>query len=349
MAMAGWKNQYGALIEGDITESEYQRLFNRVFSDQSKKTTTYKFAFIKALLDSIYSVEPIGSKYYLQLDDVFDKFSENYWNLVVKHGLKQHRKSIATSSIENVLQPYCENENYKTFKYANLTETDRSQIVQEVKRACKKYVIGALHEDFEGKLYGFDLKKADYLELKDLAVFYMRKHKAEIEKLNYYSWAKFLETSNEKESQIISHLEQSTPKRENLSVYRELLKKEFEDNCCFYCGHKLDKIQVDHVIPWSFMKDDHLWNFVLSCPKCNNRKKDKLPVEKYLDLVIKRNEELLKSTNEAIIKEMETYPANYKEIWEYAQNSGYAIMKENTFIKDTEEEIKCHLSMKNNE
>ena len=204
---------------------------------------------------------------------------------------------------------------------------------------------GALHEDFEGKLYGFDLKKADYLELKDLAVFYMRKHKAEIEKLNYYSWAKFLETSNEKESQIISHLEQSTPKRENLSVYRELLKKEFEDNCCFYCGHKLDKIQVDHVIPWSFMKDDHLWNFVLSCPKCNNRKKDKLPVEKYLDLVIKRNEELLKSTNEAIIKEMETYPANYKEIWEYAQNSGYAIMKENTFIKDTEEEIKCHLSM----
>ncbi|MBP3444162.1 MAG: hypothetical protein J6J70_05500, partial [Methanocorpusculaceae archaeon] len=49
-------------------------------------------------------------------------------------------------------------------------------------------------------------------------------------------------------------------------------------------------------------KDDHLWNFVLSCPKCNNRKKDKLPVEKYLDLVIKRNEELLKSTNDVFAR-----------------------------------------------
>ena len=330
--MAGWNNQYGTLCDKDVAESEYQRLFNHVFSEQSKKTTTYKFAFIKAVLDSIYSVEPQEDKYFLQLDDVFDKFSENYWNLVVKYGLKQHRDSITTSNIEKVLHPYCEN--YKEVPYQSLPEAERLLIVGKVKSVCKKNVIGALHEDFEGKLYGFDLKKADYLELKDQAVLYIRKHKSEIEKLNYYSWAKFLEATNDNETKLISKLELATPKRENLSVYRELLRKEFEEDCCFYCGRKLQKVHVDHVIPWSFMKDDHLWNFVLSCPKCNNLKRDKLPVEKYMDLVIERNEELQKSTNEAIHKEMETYPANYKEIWKYAQNSGYSTMEENAFRKE---------------
>ncbi len=330
--MAGWNNRNGTLISEDIDETEYQRLFNHVFSEQSKKATTYKFAFIKAILDSIYSLEPQGDKYYLQLDDVFDKFSENYWNLIVKYGLRQHRNASTTSKIESVLQPY--SKSCKEVPYQSLPSTERLKIVQKVKSVCKKYVVGALHEDFEGKLYGFDLNNSDYLELKDAAVFYMRKHKAEIEKLNYYSWAKFLEASNDNETQLISKLELATPRRENLSVYRELLRKEFEDDCCFYCGSKMQKIHVDHVIPWSFMKDDHLWNFVLSCPKCNSRKRDKLPIEKYLDLVIERNEELLKSTNEAVNKEMETYPNNYKEIWEYAQNSGYSIMEENAFIKE---------------
>ena len=327
--MAGWDKRSGELIGTIVDSSEYQRMFNYVFSDQSKKATTYKFAFVKSLLDSVYSLEPQGDIYCLELNDIFNKFSENYWNLVVKYGLKQHRNSINTSKIEDILQPY--SANYKDVPYCSLPETERLRIIQKVKSVCKKYVIGALYEDFEGKLYGFDLKEDECLELKIEAVSYMREHKSEIEKLNYYSWAKFLESSNANETQLIRKLELSTPRRENLSIYRELLKKEYEDNCCFYCGSKLQKIHVDHVIPWSFMKDDHLWNFVLSCPKCNNRKKDKLPVEKYLDLVIERNEELLKSSNEAIKKEMETYPDNYKEIWRYAQNSGYSIMKESIF------------------
>ena len=42
----------------------------------------------------------------------------------------------------------------------------------------------------------------------------------------------------------------------------------FEDNTCFYCGCKLSRsAHVDHVIPWAFVKADHLWNFVLACPK----------------------------------------------------------------------------------
>ncbi|MGP1433727.1 MAG: hypothetical protein ACTTKP_05560 [Catonella sp.] len=57
------------------------------------------------------------------------------------------------------------------------------------------------------------------------------KHKAELEKLNYYSLAKFLDQVNDDNSliSVIDKLEPATPRRENLSVYREILRKEFEE------------------------------------------------------------------------------------------------------------------------
>lgn len=50
--------------------------------------------------------------------------------------------------------------------------------------------------------------------------------------------------------------------------YRQILFEEFENKECFYCGRKLSpkRIDVDHFIPWSFIKDDNLWNLVLACP-----------------------------------------------------------------------------------
>lgn len=51
--------------------------------------------------------------------------------------------------------------------------------------------------------------------------------KAELERLNYYSWARFLEQINDDNAliRVIDKLELSTPRRENLSVYREILRR----------------------------------------------------------------------------------------------------------------------------
>lgn len=48
---------------------------------------------------------------------------------------------------------------------------------------------------------------------------------------------------------------------------------------CYYCGCKLDKYHVDHVIPLSRGGSDLPENKVLACPSCNIRKKDKYPHE----------------------------------------------------------------------
>lgn len=63
---------------------------------------------------------------------------------------------------------------------------------------------------------------------------------------------------------------------------------EFNQTKCFYCGRELRNASgssspVDHFIPWNFVKDDKLWNFVLACPHCNSLKSNILPDRQYFE------------------------------------------------------------------
>lgn len=81
-------------------------LFNYVFSDSSRKRNTYKFGLIKSLLDNVFNEKKTDAGVFFTYEEVFAKFSENYWNLVVKYDLRQmrpDRKSIL-SKIETILK-----------------------------------------------------------------------------------------------------------------------------------------------------------------------------------------------------------------------------------------------------
>ena len=82
-----------------------------------------------------------------------------------------------------------------------------------------------------------------------------------------------------------------------------------------------DKIDVDHFIPWSFIKDDNLWNLVLSCPTCNRRKNDRLPDGEYLTDIIDRNQNLL---IESYRQEMQGYQSRMiSYVYNWAKVNGY--------------------------
>ena len=150
------------------------------------------------------------------------------------------------------------------------------------------------------------------------------KHKVVIEKLNYYEWARFLERVNEDSVavKLFDKIDESA-KRNNLSMYRQILYDEFESKTCFYCGKPLkpDKIDVDHFIPWSFIKDDNLWNLVLACPTCNRRKNDKLPAGKYLTDIIDRNQHLIVETDRPDMRNYQARMISY--VYNWAKINGY--------------------------
>lgn len=157
---------------------------------------------------------------------------------------------------------------------------------------------------------------------------------------------------------LLSKLELSLPERMPLEIYRNILFSEFEECNCFYCGKKLSgKIHVDHFIPWSFVKEDKLWNFVLSCPECNIKKSNILPPKSTIARILERNRIILNASdvkisfaanseknkktenkdeiNSAFIKaQFKNYNENLiPRLWQYAKFSGFRTMQTTYFIQ----------------
>lgn len=328
--MSGWNLKAGKLVSENVSEDEYWSLFNYVFSDTCKKTNTYKFGLIKSICDQIYDLRDDGNGYYfISYDKIFTKFAENYWNLVNKYNLRQmtfNGKS-EYSKVEIILKEAIGLAGIpEEISFSVLEEAKKAQIVSQVRNECKRCVIGALYSDFEGKLYYFDLR-GDGIYLCRSAYGFISKYKLEIEKLNYYSWARFLEKVNDDDAlvRVLEKLDLSTPKRKDLSMYREILYKEFQEDKCFYCGEKLGKtIHVDHFIPWSFIKTDNIWNFVLSCPKCNLKKSGQLVKVDYVYKLNNYNQKRIENGDSLLVQnEYQAYRADMLDrIWMYAKMSG---------------------------
>lgn len=326
--MPGWNLKNGEITEYTVTEERYWALFNYVFSESCAKRNTYKFGLIKSLLDNLFNMLCTDEGIYIHFNDLFSKFTENYWNLVVKYDLRQMRRDNKSerSKIETILIAAVNEEAVlANLEFESLGSHTKTEIVTKVTRECKRYVIGALYNDFDGVLYAFDLNDNE-LKINPTAYDFMLKYKAELEKLNYYSWAKFLEAVNTDDvlARVIDKLELSTPRRSNLSVYREILRKEFEEDTCFYCGRSLkESVHVDHFIPWTFTKDDKIWNFVLTCPSCNTQKNNRVPARKYLIKIEQRNEQLGQIDNDIVIEDFSTYSEGLiRRMWKYAKLSG---------------------------
>jgi hypothetical protein len=326
--MAGWNLKNGLITDFKPNEQKIWSLFNFVFSDSSPKRNSYKFGLIKSLLDNAFNVQECNEGCFLTYTQIFSRFAENYWNLVVKYNLRQMRADgkSSISKIEQIFQDAIKEESVlTTLEFDSLDEKTRSEIIKKVTKECKQYVVGALYSDFDGVIYSFDLKEKGIILNKVICDF-MLKYKSELERLNYYSWAKFLEKVNSDNAlvRLLDKLDSATPKRNDLSIYREILRKEFEENTCFYCGKKLgNNIHVDHFIPWSFVKDDKLWNFVLACPTCNTKKNNKLPTFESLEKIQIRNKLIMHSRQLIVQNDFEFYSEDLLEkMWYYAKLSG---------------------------
>ncbi len=328
---AGWNQTSGTFREGPINEDTFWMLFNYEFSDSSAKRTTYKFGLIKSILDNLFNSEGEDYSLFISYENLFGTFAENYWNLVTKYHLKQMLPDGKSeySKIEQIFMALIqEGPSFADIPFSSIPEAKRKSIIKQVSSDCRKNVIGALHRDFQDCLYDFDLK-GDGIYLNAYAFNFMLKYKVEIEKLNYYAWAKFLEKINEESVvvKLLDKLELATPQRDDLSVFRQVLYKEFEQCNCFYCGKKLHEIHVDHFIPWSFIKEDKLWNFVLACPACNIRKSNKIPGMEYVKVIQTRNDNLRKLNSVFVQNQFKTYKPNLiPDMWKYAQSGGFVVM-----------------------
>ena len=102
--MPGWNLNEGQYQKTDLNEDELWQSFNYIFSTKSMNTTSYKFCFIKSILENVFNVD---QHYILSFHDVFLKFTEIYWNLIVKFKLSQVNKCFNKSSVEIIIEDFC--------------------------------------------------------------------------------------------------------------------------------------------------------------------------------------------------------------------------------------------------
>lgn len=324
--MTGHKLTEAQYDNRTLSDDEMWSAFSNLFSSHSKNSSSYKFGFLKAIMDNLYNVD---RNLTLNFDQLFGTFTEVYWNLVLKHGIRQQPVSERSNGT------YLEQElNATAARYAitaeisfeSISDEAKIEVCKKIKSKCKVNVVGALYGDTKGIFYSFS-RKEEWLQINPQMYQFVCKHKLAIEKLNYYEWAKYLEKIND--DSVMDHLLTKIDKsseRENLSVYRKILFEEFENENCFYCGKKLSndgqKVHVDHFVPRAFIKDDKMWNLVLACPTCNLQKNDKLATIIYLEKLLDRNKKIILINENA--KDMRNYSSqNLRAVYYWAKINGY--------------------------
>lgn len=241
--IAGADLPFGSYAEGSFSDDELWSALCGAFSSKSSHSTSYKYAFMKAILDNLYNVD---ENYALTFDQLFGKFAEIYWNLILKYKIRQmpHNKNGKYSLIERILWDASERfQLAEGVPFESLQAHMREEISKQVKQRCKANVVGALYGDTMQVFYSFH-KAKEFFQLNPLMYEFLCKHKVFVEKVNYFEWARYLERINDEQStmRLLSKLDESD-KRNNLSPYRQLLYEEFECRRCFYCGRSLAESQ----------------------------------------------------------------------------------------------------------
>nr|MCR5667992.1 hypothetical protein [Lachnospiraceae bacterium] len=88
-----------------VPEDELWSAFAHLFSSQTRMVSSYKYGFLKSIIDNLYNVDEHLT---LTFDQLFSKFGEIYWNLILKYELRQQakRETYLEQIIRNAVAKY---------------------------------------------------------------------------------------------------------------------------------------------------------------------------------------------------------------------------------------------------
>lgn len=221
--MQGYKLLEGKYNTKKISKDEMWDVFSWLFSSHSRNDASYKFIFLKSIIDCIEKKDSSGK---ISFDILFTEFTRISWNLILKYGISQKGEASdgRISTLERVLRSeYTSKDDFET-----LFDEDKRKICRKVKNECKKYVVGALYGDTDGFIYSFS-KKEEWIQMNPEIEDFIKNNVGLIENLNYYKWAQFYQLINDKKKENeLRKLIDSSMVRKNENIYRSILASEFE-------------------------------------------------------------------------------------------------------------------------
>jgi len=256
----------------------------------ARKSASYKPALLKALVRCCRQSDNL----HIPLDAIGREFTKLYWNQTVVYHLRQaaslSKESTAVKLIRRTAQAY------KAHDLAELPTAGRAKIDGQMSKLLTVNVLSAFHASRPPAmplLYRWKPGQ-DHVAITPQAHSFLETQALALELIANFYWAEFLEGCNRLAPRIVQKVSRDGASRKSLQKYLKILRDESNVQC-FYCEAPLGEQRaptVDHVIPWSFLLEDDLWDLVLACNACNSAKSDWLPERAFIEKLLFRNREL---------------------------------------------------------
>ena len=284
---------------------------------QCDYSNTYKMAWSKAIVELSSNYKDELSEYtILGLKDIAEKMFKYYWDQTIYFNHFQAAPSqppIIVSCVKEIIDLYQKDrEEYKKIVFVKVEDTIKTKYKKEFENVIRKSIAN-IKENVMPFFLNLNRQTYDFYEMrkKDNVIIiktsYLKDlfdNRQDLFDLINYRWSLMLEDYNSsprigKKVRIMD--EQTIKRTKGLSTFDKFLDLENKEHICFMCGEKIDdkNLSRDHVIPWSYMYSDDLWNLVYVHKSCNSSKSNTTPreesIKKLKDRNIKLREELHKN------------------------------------------------------
>ena len=331
----------------EVLDQKFEQNFTNIL-DLSAKDNTYKFALARFMLE--YS--KYHTKTHVGFSTIAENFLKYYWLQECKYKLKQAPQVEKKPEIIKIIQKEFGKRYYpQTFDKIKKKEPEKIQkCIEKIMKYCfhnviwrfQKVKIGKTNKEmkifFDYKIERVKHSNRKYIDLdyginlNPKAIHFFKRYNTGLSKAVTLEWARFLEKLNVGVPKLIAKTEGEIVQRTNLTKFKKELEPFFKN--CFYCKKPLSaelKTEVDHVIPFAYIAEDNIWNFVLAHKKCNCKKLGSLPEEEYLDELIERNKnyrkKILMLEKSLDILGLELFEKIIRNHYQNAISQGYMIVK----------------------
>jgi len=260
----------------------------------SDMTTTYKMSWCRSLVER--SVKNPSEKV-IYLKDLSPMIFKYYWNQSIFFNLNQGSNLIQKPTIHQVVLK--EIERYKLkfgeqpqvfSKIQNKININNKKIINELKRyVWEKF-------DKNEKFYKRN-KSESLIELYHPEL--LKEYSDILFQLINYRWTRELEKINSSpriSKKVIDGYREDIKRTSGLNrKFGRFIEIENPQKKCFITGETIEDgdLSIDHVIPWSYIYSDDLWNLVFVSKSQNSSKGNRIPSEQMIEKLERRNKKLL--------------------------------------------------------
>ena len=244
-------------------------------------SSSYKPALLKALVRIVRG----GATSPISLLHIGHEFVDLYWVQTVVFRLRQAATITAEPEVVRRIRSTSDLSSVRSL--TELPADTRQRLDGEMARVLTINVLDRFHKSAPNgmpRLYDWH-PGDDFISIDHETLAFMRGSGHALETIANHWWARYLERVNMLAPLIIEKVERNGAQRGSLGKYLKILRVTDRTHC-FYCERVVgdgETPHVDHVIPWSFLLSDPLWDLVLSCASCNLAKSDVLPDRRFLD------------------------------------------------------------------